>query len=102
MHENAEKEVSSLSSLDNSNKKHQHITDVLRRANLLKVKNKLPTVGTVKEYFKKLKISRKHREEVNKTNIFEMWEKHVPSENVDIDVDMEEEDLLGPDPTVEA
>ena len=76
-------------------KKHQHITDVLRRANLLK--EKLPTVGAVKEYLKKLKISRKHREEVNKTNIFEMWKKHVPS----VDVDMEEEDLLGPDPTAE-
>ena len=75
--------------------KHQHITAVLKSAQLLKESQKLPTVGAVKEYLKTRcpGVSRKDCKSVTKKNLFEMWGKLVPS------VEVESNDgLLGPDP----
>ena len=49
---------------------------------------------------KSLKLSKKKCRGVNKHNIFEMWTKHVASQVPTEDME-EEEDLLGPDPTLE-
>ena len=59
----------------------------------------MPTVGAVKEYMKTRRpnVSAQVRRNVNKNNIFEMWQKHVQTaQPVAEDSD---EDTLGPDPT---
>jgi hypothetical protein len=56
---------------------------------------KLPTVGAVKEYLKTRcpTVSRKDCKSVTKKNLFEMWEKLVPTAEVESN-----DGLLGPDP----
>jgi hypothetical protein len=88
-------------------KAHEHITAVLHQVKdssgetFLKAAKKLPTVGAVKKYLR-LKcpnVSKKERGRVNKKNILKMWtelESKLPTVEV-----APEEDLLGPDPTLD-
>ena len=91
-------------------KDHEHITAVLHQAKdskgetFLKLAKKLPTVGAVKNYLKEKcpNVSNKDRERVNKSNILEIWTEFESQSKLPTAVEVApEEDLLGPDPTLD-
>ena len=91
-------------------KDHEHITAVLHQATdskgkrFLKFAKKIPTVGAVKNYLKEKcpNVSKKDRGRVNKSNILEIWTEFESQSKLPTAVEVApEEDLLGPDPTLD-